>query len=62
LLNPFLSVTCGGPTARRCRAKRLEGAEREQQKNCARRADGRRLVGDDRRDYLKGCLDAAVTH
>ena len=35
-------------------------SEREQQKNCARRADGRRLAGDDRRDYMKGCLDGAA--
>ena len=26
-------------------------SEHEQQQNCARRADGRRLSGDDRRDY-----------
>jgi len=35
-------------------------SEREQEKNCARRADGRRLAGDDRREYLKGCLDGAA--
>lgn len=35
-------------------------SERELQKNCARRADGRRLAGDDRREYLKGCLDGAA--
>jgi hypothetical protein len=35
-------------------------SEREQQANCARRADGRRLAGDDRRDYMKGCLDGAA--
>ncbi|HET7366642.1 MAG TPA: PsiF family protein [Burkholderiales bacterium] len=35
-------------------------SEREQQENCARRADGRRLAGDDRRDYMKGCLDGAA--
>jgi hypothetical protein len=34
-------------------------SEREQQKNCARRADGRGLAGDDRREYLKGCRDGA---
>jgi hypothetical protein len=35
-------------------------SESEQQKNCERRADGRRLSGDDRREYLKGCLDGAA--
>ena len=35
-------------------------SERDQQKNCARRADGRRLAGDERREYLKGCLDGAA--
>jgi len=35
-------------------------SERDQQKNCTRRADGRRLAGDDRRDYMKGCLDGAA--
>ena len=35
-------------------------SEREQQKNCARRADGRRLDGDDRREYVKGCLEGAA--
>ena len=35
-------------------------SESEQHKNCARRADGRRLSGDDRREYLKGCLDGAA--
>ena len=32
----------------------------QREKNCARRADGRRLSGDDRREYLKGCLDGAA--
>lgn len=32
----------------------------EQQKNCARRADGRRLDGEDRREYMKGCLDGGA--
>jgi hypothetical protein len=35
-------------------------SEREQQKNCARRADGRRLDDDDRREYVKGCLDGGA--
>lgn len=35
-------------------------SERDQEKNCARRADRRRLAGDDRREYLKGCLDGAA--
>jgi len=35
-------------------------SEREQEKDCARRADGRRLAGDDRREYMKGCLDGAA--
>jgi psiF repeat len=35
-------------------------SEREQEKDCARRADGRRLAGDDRREYMKGCLEGAA--
>lgn len=34
--------------------------EHQQEKNCARRADRRRLGGDDRREYVKGCLDGAA--
>jgi psiF repeat-containing protein len=29
------------------------------ERDCERRADGRRLEADDRRAYVKGCLDAA---
>ena len=36
-------------------------SESDRQKNCARRADGRRLAGDDRREYVKGCLDAEAS-
>ena len=31
-----------------------------QERECERRADGRRLGGEDRRAYVKGCLDAAA--
>jgi hypothetical protein len=31
-----------------------------QERECERRAAGRRLNGDDRRAYVKGCLDAAA--
>jgi psiF repeat len=31
-----------------------------QERECARRAHGRRLGGDERRAYVKGCLDAAA--
>jgi hypothetical protein len=34
-------------------------SERDTSRDCERRADGRRLEGDDRGAYLKGCLDAA---
>jgi hypothetical protein len=34
-------------------------SERDTPRDCGRRADGRRLDGDDREAYVKGCLDAA---
>ena len=37
-----------------------EGSRRETEKDCGRRAAGRRLKSDERRAYMKGCLEAAA--
>lgn len=37
-----------------------KAAKRDSARDCAERADGRRLNGDDRQAYIKGCLDAAA--
>jgi len=34
-------------------------SNRDTRRDCEHRADGRRLEGDDRQAYIKGCLDAA---
>jgi hypothetical protein len=41
-------------------AARVQRTASDTEKDCARRADGRRLKGDDRRAYLRGCLEAAA--
>jgi psiF repeat len=43
-------------------AARSHRAPGETEKDCGRRADGRRLKGEDRRAYLRGCLEAAAEH